>query len=139
MADLSITAANVLKSATAQVATGVAGASITAGQTLYVDAGDSNKLKLCMTTSTRYAVAGIALHAAASGQPISYVTRDPEFTIGATVAVGIPYGVSDTAGGIAPMSDNGTGDYATFVGIGISTTKIAVLADSILRAGAAKS
>ena len=138
MADITITAANVVKGATAQTTTGVAGATITAGQTLYVDSADSNKLKLAQATSTKYAVAGIALHGASSGQPITYVTRDAGLTIGGTVAVGVPYGLSDTAGGICPMSDNGTADYASYIGIGISVTKIAMLADSILWAGAAK-
>lgn len=138
MADLSITAANVLKSATAQTATGTAGATITAGQALYIDTSDSNKLKLAQATSTKYAFAGIALHAAASGQPIAYVTQDAELTIGATVAVGVVYGLSDTAGGICPVADNGSGDYATVIGIGVSTTKISVLVSSFLQAKAAR-
>ena len=138
MADVTITAANVVAGATAQISTGTAGATITAGQALYIDTADSNKLKLAQATAAKFAFAGIALNGAASGQPVSYVTRDAGLTIGGTVAVGIPYGLGDNAGGVAPMSDNGTGDYATFIGIGISVTKIAVLVDPLLRAGAAK-
>jgi hypothetical protein len=41
-----ITAANVLAGANAKKRTGVAGATITAGQTVYEDSTDSNKFKL---------------------------------------------------------------------------------------------
>ena len=46
MAAISITAANVLKSSTGQVSVGTAGATITAGQSVYIDTSDSNKIKL---------------------------------------------------------------------------------------------
>lgn len=138
MADLSITAANVLASATARTVTGVAGATITAGQPLYIDTADGNALKPAQNTSTKSAFVGIALHAAADGQPITYCSRDEDFTIGATVAVGQVYILSDNAGGIAPISDAGSGDFIVVVGIGKSTTKIKTLADAVLRADAAK-
>ena len=138
MANLSITAANVLASAAAQKERGTAGATITAGQPLYKDSSDSDKLKPAQATASKQGFVGIALNGAASGQPVEYVTRDTELTIGATVAVGIVYVLSATAGAICPHADLTTGDYGVVVGIGISTTKISTLADAALRAGAAK-
>jgi len=132
MSDISITAANVVTSSSS-IRTGTAGASITAGQVLYVDSANGNVLKLASTASAAAAAAvGVALHAAASGQPIAYQTSG-EVTIGGTVAVGVPYFVSDNAGGLRPLADAGTGDYATLVGIGTSTTKIYI---NIVQTGA---
>ena len=103
MAAISITAANVLKSSTGQVSVGTAGATITAGQAVYIDTTDSNKIKLADADGTAPAntFAGIALNAASSGQPVSYCTNDTAgFTIGATVLAGDTIWLSPTAGGI---------------------------------------
>ncbi len=108
MADLSITATQVLKGSGAVVANGTAGATITAGQTLYADSTDSNKLKLAQAdgTAAEATCVGIALHAAGSGQPIQYQTGGT-ITIGAGAAPaeGMIYVLSDTAGGLAPHTD----------------------------------
>jgi len=103
MAAISITASSVLKSSTGSVANGIAGASITAGQALYIDTGDSNKLKLADANGTAPAntFAGIALNAATAGQPVAYCTNDTAgFTIGASVLAGDTIWLSPTAGGI---------------------------------------
>lgn len=126
MADIAITAANVLKSSAGSTATGTAGATITAGQCLYIDTGDSNKLKLADAdgTSPANTVAGIALHAALSGQPITYVTADTGFTFGGTgtIATGALY-LSDTPGGITQtIADLEAGDKVISLGVLTSTT-----------------
>ena len=103
MAAISITATSVLKSSTGQVSVGTAGATITAGQAVYIDTTDSNKIKLADANGTTPAntFAGIALNAASSGQPVSYCTNDTAgFTIGATVLAGDTIWLSPTAGGI---------------------------------------
>lgn len=128
MADLSITAASVLKGSGAQTEQGTAGAAVTAGQVVYKDASDSDKFKLADCNSATAAVRapyGIALHAAASGQPLT-VLRSGSITIGATVAVGVTYFLSGTPGGIRPAADNTTGDYVSIVGIGTSVSAIDV-------------
>jgi hypothetical protein len=128
MADLTITAASVLAGSGAVKETGVAGASVTAGQAVYKDASDSNKFKLADNDSATAAVRsfyGIALHAAGSGQPLTVLKSGP-ITIGATTAVGTVYCLSSTAGGICPSADIATGDYNTVIGIGTSTTVIQV-------------
>lgn len=126
MADLSITAANVQRGAGNRVREGTAGVAITAGQSLYVDTADSDKLKLadCDNASAiARTFAGIALHAAAAGQPIDYQYDGP-ITIGTTVAPGVAYYLSPTAGGICPVADLSTGDYPTLIGFGISASVI---------------
>jgi hypothetical protein len=116
MADLSITAANVAKGTDAVVATGTAGATITAGQTVYLDSS-VNQLKLGdADAQARSVVRGIALHGASSGQPIDYQTWG-NLDLGATLTVGEIYVQSTTAGGIAPEGDLVSTDYVTVLGI----------------------
>jgi len=137
MADISVTPASVLASSTALTAAGIAGATILAGQTLYIDTANSNVLKLADSNSTALiaTVAGIALHGASSGQPIKYVYDDPTFTPGATLVVGQTYAQSSTAGGIAPIADLVTGDYPSVLFVAKSATT-AVL--KIVRGGTVK-
>jgi len=124
MADVTVTAASVVASDDAVRKTGTAGETITAGQPLYLDAA-TGKLKKCINTgSSEAAAVGIALHGASLNQPVQYVSDDPEFTVGGTVAAGSIYCVSGTAGGIAPSADLASADYATVLGVGISTSKI---------------
>lgn len=128
MADLTITATSVVKGTGAITETLIAGATITAGQVVYKDTSDNNKAKLCDADSATAAARsfyGIALNGAASGQPV-VVQTGGTITIGATVAVGVAYYMSDVAGGIAPFADLESGDYPTIVGIGVSTTAIKI-------------
>lgn len=125
MADLVITAGSVIAGSSAKKRTGVAGEAMTAGELLYVDAADGNKLKLTdANPATAHVVAGIALHAAASGQPITYAMEDDDLTIGATVAIGDVLIASPAAGKIAPVADKATGDYVTVVGVAKSAGKV---------------
>ncbi len=125
MAAISVTAASVLKSSTGQVSVGTAGATITAGQSLYVDTSDSNKLKLADANGTAPAntFAGIALNAASAGQPVSYCTNDTAgFTIGATVVAGDTIWLSQTPGGITKTIGDLSGGLAIVVGVMLTTT-----------------
>ena len=120
MADLSITVANVepgLAANGALFSEGTAGGTITAGQPLYIDSGDSDSLKPCDADVEASADAvGIALHAALDGQPIEYQTSGP-MDLGATLTVGAAYYVSDTAGGVKPAADLAAGEYVTLLGV----------------------
>ncbi len=127
MADLSITASNCITATTASAAYGVgtAGAVITAGQALYLESA-TNTIKLCIATSSSPAdCVGIALHAAAIGQPIKYQTAG-DITIGATVALAVPYINSTNAGGIAAVTDTGAGQYSKILLYG-KTTAVATI------------
>lgn len=128
MTDLTITAANVVPGANANIVHGTAGASITAGQAVYLDRASTGKWQLADTDSATAAVRaahGIALNAAGSGQPIAVIT-DGDVTIGATIAAGVAYYLSGTPGGICPVADVAQGDYPLIVGMGKSTTVLAV-------------
>lgn len=131
MADLTITAANVVKGADANYETGTAGAAITAGQSVYKDTSDSNKWKLASSATTSALAGsggiGISLHAASSGQPV-VVQTSGTVTIGATLTVGQVYVVSaSAAGGIAPFTDLNTNNYVTLLGYGDTTANIKML------------
>jgi hypothetical protein len=122
MADITITAANVVKGSGAQTSNGTAGASITAGQSIYLDSATSTlKLADADASATTAQAVGIALHAAASGQPLQYLTGGL-ITIGGTVVAGQMYGVSATAGGIAPWTDLTGANGARPCKLGYATT-----------------
>lgn len=126
MADITITAANVAKGTGAQTATGIAGASITAGQTLYRDpTAFTLKLADANASATTATVEGIALHAAATGQPITYQFAG-ELTIGATVVAGTVYVLSANAGGICPAADLASGHRTSILGVAKSTSVLTV-------------
>lgn len=136
MSDLTITATSVIPGGGAKTVEGVAGAAITAGQCVYKEAS-SGTLKLADCDSATAEVRsplGIALNGAAIGQPVEVLIQG-EITIGATVEASVPYFLSPTAGGICPLADVLSGDYAVFLGFGVSTTKIRV---KIVEAGVVK-
>ena len=135
MADLTLTAANVLAGSNATTNLGTAGATITAGQVVYFD--DTTKTyKLADTDSATAAVrspAGIALNGASAGQPLMVQTGG-DITLGAVLTAGVAYYLSGTAGGICPVADVTSGDYPVILGMAKSTS---VLAIKIVEAGVA--
>jgi len=125
MAAISITAANVIKGSDAQTKSGIAGATITAGQSLYKEAS-TGQLKLADADSATAEVRvleGIALHGASAGQPIQYQVAG-DITIGGTVVTGTIYALGETAGGIIPSADLSSGEYVSIVGVAISASVI---------------
>ena len=126
MAAISITASSVLKSATGQLQNGVAGTTITAGQALYIDTSDSNKLKLADANGTAPAntFAGLALNSASAGQPVSYCPSDAGgFTFGGTVLAGDTIWLHTTPGAITKtFADLTSGCTAIALGVATSTT-----------------
>lgn len=126
MADLSITAASVVKGGTAKTVEGTAGATIAAGQAVYRDAATGNYL---LADSNGAAAAripgGIALNGAAVNQPVEILTEGP-VTIGATMTAGEAYYLSDTPGGIGPRADVASGENTVLIGLATSTTVLDV-------------
>jgi hypothetical protein len=135
MADLSITAANVIAGSGAKKKLGAAGATIVAGKVVYLDASDSEyKLADCdSATAAIRSPAGIALNGASDGQPLVIIEEGP-VAIGATMTAGTTYYLSPTAGGICPVADVLAGDYPVIIGVATSTT---VLNVNIQEAGVA--
>ena len=127
MADVTVTAGNVVPAAGYQFTDGVAGATIGAGQTVYSDAAASNTIKLAdnnASTATKACV-GIAVNSAASGQPVRYM-HGGTLAFGAVLTLGTAYAVSSNAGGICPVADWGAGHYRVTLGIATSTSNLAV-------------
>ncbi|UGX87117.1 hypothetical protein [Phyllobacterium meliloti] len=127
MVDLVITPANVVRGSNAVSDSGIAGASITAGQAVYLDSAVSKYLLADSNSATveqRKAV-GIALNGASLNQPI-VVHRFGDITIGATLVAGTAYYLSDTPGGICPLADVGAGEYVCLLGLAKSTTVIGI-------------
>jgi hypothetical protein len=126
MADLAITAANVISGAGARIdRKRTAAVAITAGQWVYRD-GDQYKLADCNSATAAARVPdGIALNGAAAGQPLAVQTGG-DITIGATLTPGTTYYLSGTAGGTRPGTDNTTGDYPCVVGIARSASLLRI-------------
>lgn len=135
MADVSVTAASVVKTSTTTILEGTAGATITAGQPLYKDSADSYKLKLADADVLASSVCvGLSLHGASSGQPLKYATRG-DVTFNSAFTVGQVYVASVNAGGIAPYSDLASGDYVSILGVATTATnlKLGILSSSIAK------
>ncbi len=125
MADTVITPANVLASTNAQITyNGLAGAVTNAGDVIYRDNTDSNKIKPSSASGAAPAntVTGIALNSAAVGQPVAYVVSDPNFIPGGVLVPGTLYVLSATTGKMCPASDLASGDTAILLGVAKTAT-----------------
>nr|WP_064246975.1 hypothetical protein [Rhizobium leguminosarum]OAP95103.1 hypothetical protein A4U53_17930 [Rhizobium leguminosarum] len=127
MADLVITAANVVAGADSSAVSGVAGEAIAAGKAVYQSSttkkwmlADSNSA----TVEARQAK-GIALNGASLNQPIA-IHKSGDITIGAALTAGQAIYLSDTAGGLCPLADIGSGEYICQLGLAKSTTVLHV-------------
>jgi hypothetical protein len=118
------TPVSVLPSDRAIIRTCTGGATIVAGDALYMDTDNTCKLAIASGGATSAALLGIALNNGASGQKISYDAWDPALVTGFAVAVGELYVVSDVAGRISDVSGITTGSTTSIAGIGQTTTTI---------------
>lgn len=129
MADLTITATQVLPSTGARFADGTAGAAITAGQACYNSTSDT-MLPADADAGTPAAanVRGIALNGAAIGQPVRLQTEGI-IILGAAAAPvkGTIYVLSGGAGGICPAADLAAADRVTVIGVGGTTAGTLVM------------
>lgn len=133
MTDLSITASQVLPDANGNSATGLAGASITAGQVVYLDSASSTyKLFDANDTGANAVSPGIALNGASAGQPIKVqLTGTITLGAGAGPTLGLVYVASANAGGIAPSADIASNWRTTILGVGgTSNTLVLAIANS---------
>lgn len=126
MADISVTAASVVPSATATLENGYFGADISAGQVVALD-----------TATGRYVLAdadgsevirrprGIAVNSGSNGQPAT-IAKAGDVTFNAVLTAGVSYFLSPTPGGIGARSEVLAGDYVTHLGIAKSATVLAL-------------
>lgn len=128
MANLSITAANVVAGSNAVIdRTGVAGEAIAAGQAVYRSSTTKKWLLAdadSVTAEARHAV-GIALNGAALDQPLS-VVKGGDVTLGAVLAAGTAYYLSDDPGALCPLADVTGGDYICLLGLAKSAEVLAL-------------
>lgn len=122
MADLSVTAGNVVPGSNAVTEQGTAGEAIAAGKQVYKATAtkkwmlaDSNSATVEARRPTATALTGSALN-----QPI-VVQKSGDITLGATLTANTPYFASDTPGGVCPIADVGAGEYLTQIGIARTT------------------
>ena len=122
MADLTITAANVIAASDATIEHGYAGEAVAAGKYGY----KSSTTKRWMLADSNSAAAearragGVFLNNAGAGQPVAIATH------GETLTAGTAYYLSDTPGGICPLADVGSGEYVCLLGLAKSTTVLAL-------------
>ena len=123
MVDLVITPGLVIATGNVRIVQRVANATITAGQMVY-DVSAASVAGLADSNSATAAARtpiGVALNGASAGQQLAVATSG-DITIGATMAAGVAYYLSDTPGGICAVADVGSGEYPCIVGMAISTT-----------------
>jgi hypothetical protein len=136
MADISITAANVLRGSNARVESGTFGATVTQGQVVYRDAADGRfKLADCDSgTAAAKIPYGIALNSGAAGQPAD-VQISGDITIGGTLSPGLPYFLTPNPGGIGLIAEVAVGDDYTLLGIASSASvlKMGILVSGFTR------
>lgn len=129
MADISVTAGNVQPAEDAVIRYYTAGATITAGQPVYVNSVTGKVHPAAASaggTDELARAVGIAVSGGGDTQRIG-VQVAGDITIGGTCASGLVYILSTTAGGISPHTDAttpATTELCTVLGVGLSTTKI---------------
>lgn len=126
MADLSITATNVVPQSGATLVMATAAAAITAGQT--VAKNSSGNIILADdddADTTKATVVGMAVTSGANGGPVVYCSKG-DVALGSIVTKGTTYSLSDTPGGICPVADKGSGDIVSLIGVGKSATVLSI-------------
>jgi len=125
MAAISVTPGSVLRVDGEVVDGFLAGATITAGMDVYVDANGAVQIGTNATSAGSGVGAqcnGVALNGGSIGQPIR-IQKNGTVNIGGTAAVGKQY-VRGTGGGIIPVDDIATGEFITTVGVGLTAANI---------------
>lgn len=131
MADISITPASVLSVAGSKRTRGNAGATVEAGDVVYLDADASGEYLLADSDAAAAAARGatgklaFALNGAGDGQPLE-VHQEGLLTVGSVLTAGVTYYLSDTPGKICPLGDVTGGDYYVIVGVAVSATQLKV-------------
>lgn len=127
MANLTITAANVVAGDGAATEAGTSGEAIAAGQAIYKST-DTGKYMLAdsnSATAEARRARGVALNNAAANQPLD-VLRSGDLSLGAVLTPGTAYYLSDTPGALCPVADVGAGEYVCLIGLARSTSVLSV-------------
>jgi hypothetical protein len=123
MANLSITAADVICTPPTGDIAAISGEAFAVGDILYKKPSDGLYYKAVATSAEAAAAACMALTAtAAAGQPF-FGSRSLTIDVGA-VTEGVLYFVAATAGKLCPESDLVSGNFKTLFGFGSSDSEI---------------
>tara|TARA_R110000803_G_scaffold62272_5_gene122535 strand:+ start:524 stop:931 length:408 start_codon:yes stop_codon:yes gene_type:complete len=125
MADVAITAANVISVSGSIDRSKNAGATISQGQCVYLDSSNEWQLTDVDLSAAAKACAGVSLNSALDGQPLA-VQKNGLMNFGAIFTEGLTYMCSDTAGGIGPSADTGSGDDAIILGNAVTTSQLRI-------------
>lgn len=128
MADLTITAANVVAGSSAVInRSKSAGETVAAGKAVYLSSTTKKWMLADSNSATAEAkrAGGIALNGAALDQPLAVATSG-DVTMGATLTAGSPYYLSETPGGIQPAADLTSGENVCLIGLAKSTTVLTI-------------
>lgn len=124
MAELVITAANIIPVTGYSSQTAIAGEALTRGQVVYIKASDSKYwLAQHDGTAAEAGAVGIALQDVAAGQPVQAITAG-SLGFGAILTVGVTYCLGATAGAICVDADVGSSDYKTIIGVASTTSNM---------------
>jgi hypothetical protein len=137
MADLSQTAANVgFNDADVKYRLVQFGEAVTQGMPVYRKAADGKYWKAQNDNAAADAEAvGICIVRGAAADAWGLIATEGNINIGATLAVGESYFVSNAFGAICPAADVGSTEFPTFLGIANSATNLELKPSS---AGVAK-
>lgn len=125
MVDLAVTPSQVVGVGSYSSQVRIAGATIVAGDALYLDSSNQWLLADANVSATEANAIGIALNGGDSGQPVTAITNGTvNLGAAAAAAAGVVYVVSATAGNIAPDVDVTTGAYLTILGVGIGSNQV---------------
>lgn len=116
MADLSQTAASVKIKSQGMLPIGTSGEALTQGQPIYQSGGVWYRCDANDTAAKSICTAIVITPCATSGY-FAYATPGMDVDLGATLAVGEPYAVSTTVGGICPMADLVSTNYICPLGM----------------------
>jgi len=114
----------------------IAGEAILAGQIVYRESATRRVRKAVSDSAEQAECLGMALNSAPTAtQPVTVQWSGSVLNC-ATMTVGDPYMVSDTAGSVMPVADLAGTDYVTLVGIATAATtlKLGILASGVLHA-----
>jgi hypothetical protein len=124
MADLSVTAANVIAASTVPRETVVAGETITQGMGVYKSSSDGKWYKSRANAVGTAPLEAMSLTAASLNQPL-VVGFSGFIAIGATLEPGKIYVTSSgTAGQFRPVNDLVTGEFPSVAGVALSASII---------------
>jgi len=103
----------------------VYGATVAAGQPVFLDTNDSEyKLADNDDTAVKAVVKGIAMTPGVDAGYGLIAKSGSIILVGTTMVVGETYLLSSTLGGIMPVADANTSDYVTIIGVAASATQL---------------